>query len=693
MQQLPIHLFTIVLNGEPFIRYHIEMLQRLQIPWHWHIIEGVAELKHDTSWSLENGGKLPAHLHHEGRSRDGTSQYLDELQAQYPENISLYRKPPGEFWDGKREMVNAPLSTISSEVLLLQVDSDELWTAEQLTTLHEMFCNNPEKSAAWFWCWYFVGPELILSSRNCYAANPSYEWHRAWRFTPGSRWIAHEPPILQNSLGEDLGRKNPFSHFETEEAGLVFQHYSYVTEEQLLFKEQYYGYEDALKKWKELQEQNTFPVLLRDYFPWVKDSAVVEPVERFPLTPLAKRESSGWRFGNSVALPAAQSSKGESTVIEITTSQCPSIVIDGVYFAEEHRGIARVWQTLLEEWSQGPLRDQIVLLDRDRTAPSISGIRKRDIPGYDASDPLSDRALLESICQQEQAALFCSTYYTTPLSTPSVLHLYDMIPEHLGWNLNEPHWRQKRDAIEYASQIICISENTKADLHRFYPKIPPSQVIAVPIAYDQDRFTPASVKELMHFHQKYEIDKPYFLLVGPRLDYKNGQLLFDALSLFSAQHGYGVFCTGNDKGVAQYGRAKTGSEIYAGRLSEAELSAAYTGAVSLVFPSLYEGFGLPLIEAMACHCPVVAYPSAAAQEVAGEAALYASDPSSLCDALCEVQKPSTRRTLIRRGRDRIQRFSWQRCAQEWEEIFRRFVPEMNGDIQLKTHSDLTLPAG
>ena len=121
---LPIHFFTIVLNGEPFIRYHIDIFKQIPFKWHWHIIEGVADLKHDTGWSLRLGGKITDEIHKQGRSKDGTSEYLDQLAAKYPENITIYRKPKGEFWDGKREMVNAPLANIKEECLLWQLDVD-----------------------------------------------------------------------------------------------------------------------------------------------------------------------------------------------------------------------------------------------------------------------------------------------------------------------------------------------------------------------------------------------------------------------------------------------------------------------------------------------------------------------------------------------------------------------------------------
>ena len=129
-ENLPIHFLTIVLNGQPFIRHHFEQMRQLPFRWHWHIVEGVAELSHDTAWSKASGGKIPAELHRDGLSVDGTTEYLDALKEKYPDNITVYRPPIGKFWDGKREMVNAPLANITAECLLWQVDADERGEAD-----------------------------------------------------------------------------------------------------------------------------------------------------------------------------------------------------------------------------------------------------------------------------------------------------------------------------------------------------------------------------------------------------------------------------------------------------------------------------------------------------------------------------------------------------------------------------------
>lgn len=277
-ERLPVHFFTIVLNGEPFIRHHVEAFKSLPFAWHWHVIEGVADLHHDTGWSLAAGGRVPLELQREGLSTDGTTAYLDELARQYPDHVTVYRKPPGGRWDGKREMVSAPLANIGGECLLWQVDADELWTTEQVAAAREMFLADPAKTAARYWCWYFVGPELITATRFTYG-NRDTEWLRTWRYRPRMAWAAHEPPTLAEPVGDgwrDVASIDCFTQEQTEERGLVFQHYAYATEAQVAFKESYYGYTGAVARWRALQLAGPPPVLLRDYFPWVTDETAVD---------------------------------------------------------------------------------------------------------------------------------------------------------------------------------------------------------------------------------------------------------------------------------------------------------------------------------------------------------------------------------------------------------------------------------
>lgn len=310
--EFSVHFLTIVLNGEPFIRYHIDRFLALPFRWHWHIVEGVASQTHDTSWSLASGGRIPNELHRDGLSCDGTTEYVDELARLYSEHVSVYRKPQGKFWDGKLEMVSAPIAFLSEECLLWQVDADELWTTEQITLMRKLFLDSPEKTAAFFYCNFFVGEHLLITTRGTYGNNPLFEWIRCWRFSPGFRWFSHEPPRLcrrkDNGSWEDIAAINPFSHAETEAYGLCFQHFAYVTPDQLRFKEVYYGYRGALERWKALQLIQSYPVLLKDFFPWVKDETLVNSVTSRQVMPLAQRNFDGlWVFvddGDVIPLPS-----------------------------------------------------------------------------------------------------------------------------------------------------------------------------------------------------------------------------------------------------------------------------------------------------------------------------------------------------------------------------------------------------
>ncbi len=113
------------------------------------------------------------------------------------------------------------------------------------------------------------------------------------------------------------------------------------------------------------------------------------------------------------------------------------------------------------------------------TAPKIPGIFYRTIPAYDYNKTDADREMLQQVCDEEGADLFISTYYTTPISTPSVFIAYDMIPEVLGADFNEPMWREKHNAIRHASAYISISENFR----EFPPNKLPSLIVGFLLSF------------------------------------------------------------------------------------------------------------------------------------------------------------------------------------------------------------------
>ncbi|MHC5729416.1 MAG: glycosyltransferase family 4 protein, partial [Nostoc sp.] len=252
-----------------------------------------------------------------------------------------------------------------------------------------------------------------------------------------------------------------------------------------------------------------------------------------------------------------------------------------------------------------------------------------------------------------------------PTTTPSVFMAYDMIPEVMGWDMNNPMWREKHYSIQHASAYIAISKHTARDLARYFTDIPIESVTVAHCGVSST-FSPGKSEEVNAFKLKYGITKPYFILVGGGTSYKNSILFFQALSKLANSYGFDIICTGSGGLLTPEFRAYTsGSVVYMLQLSDEELATAYSGAVALVYPSKYEGFGMPVIEAMACGCPVITCPNASIPEVAGDAAIYVNDDDvdELAKALCEVQKPSIRYSLITAGLAQTKKFLWSNMAQ------------------------------
>ncbi|MEH2264240.1 glycosyltransferase [Nostoc sp.] len=341
----------------------------------------------------------------------------------------------------------------------------------------------------------------------------------------------------------------------------------------------------------------------------------------------------------------------------------PRVLVDGVFFQLYKTGIARVWKSLLEQWANTKFANHILVLDRANTAPKINGINYRTIHAYDYNNTEGDRQMIQQICNEEGAELFISSYYTTPITTPSVFMAYDMIPEVLGVNLNEPMWREKHKGIKHASAFIAISENTAKDLSKFFPHIPLESITVAHCGVDS-LFCPTSEVEINAFKYKYGINKPYFLLSGLG-GYKNAILFFQAFAQLSNKHSFDIVATGAGSQLPFEWRQYTAGCTFHGlQLSDEELRLAYAGAVALVYPSQYEGFGMPVIEAMACGCPVITTPNASLPEAGGDAVIYVKDDDieGMVDALCEMQKPICRNLLINAGLEQAKHFSWFKMA-------------------------------
>jgi glycosyltransferase involved in cell wall biosynthesis len=345
------------------------------------------------------------------------------------------------------------------------------------------------------------------------------------------------------------------------------------------------------------------------------------------------------------------------------------LLVDGVFFQLNSTGIARVWSTILVDMAQSKDLD-IYFLDRGN-APSIDGVTFIPFIKYTDSQTALDSKEIQSICDSYHIDIFTSTYYTSALTTPMVMMVYDMIPELLNYDLSARPWMEKEITISYAYNYLCISNNTKKDLLALYPEIPAHKVSMAYCGVDENVFYPRDETTITSFKDQYGLNKDYYILVGSRGEpgnYKNSHLFFDAIKELEGD--FDVLCVGGEKIIDETVLSKlpTGVHCKQLRLTDNELALAYGGALALVYPSLYEGFGMPVIEAMAASCPVITTNHGSLAEAAGDAGITLSGTcvKEMTIALKKVRNYEARNELKKMGVAHAQSFKWEKMAKQLE---------------------------
>ncbi len=277
--------------------------------------------------------------------------------------------------------------------------------------------------------------------------------------------------------------------------------------------------------------------------------------------------------------------------------------------------------------------------------------------------------------QQSTAPIFHATYHQ-PYFLPYlgdkkyVLTVHDMNYELMPERFPKAQaiMEMKRQTILRADRIIAISQNTKDDLVRLL-QVDPGKIDVV--------YHGVRALDLSQYQTKLQLPKRYILFVGERGVYKNFSQLYDAfVQIAKEDPELQLICTGKPfrkHDLKQFATDGLSDRIHLYRVSDYDLATLYQQALFFVFPSLYEGFGLPILEAFSYRCPALLSNRSCFPEIAGDAALYfAPDHTdTLVNAMQRLLSDEALRSeLVLKGSEQVKRFTWEETAKQTLQTYR-----------------------
>lgn len=283
--------------------------------------------------------------------------------------------------------------------------------------------------------------------------------------------------------------------------------------------------------------------------------------------------------------------------------------------------------------------------------------------------------LLKQAFEDNDYDVFVPTYYNPYFldkikDKPYVLTVYDMIHELLPQYFVGDSFKvceRKLQLLEKATRIIAVSNNTKKDIVKVYPQIDPDKIVVI--------YHGNSIK--IDPTIKVDLPKDYILYVGARPNYKNFEFLVKSAepllkndpSLMLIAAGGGEFSDEEAEFIKKFGIEKQVIQRY---FKEEELGHYYQNAKCFVFPSLYEGFGIPVLESMACGCPIILSEHGSFPEVAGDAGIYFDSDSE--ENLREkiqmlLSNDQLRKQYSEKGLEHVKKFDWKVATEQCLQVY------------------------
>lgn len=364
------------------------------------------------------------------------------------------------------------------------------------------------------------------------------------------------------------------------------------------------------------------------------------------------------------------------------------VIYDSQIFSQqEFGGISRYICALASQLSQVPGVDAKIVAPlhvnqylKNAASDLVTGVYVHRLPNTARIIKVMSAALCRPVSRMMHPDLVHETYYAERpecrSTVPHVLTVHDMIEEKFpeSFGTGYPVAQLKKLAVNRSDHIFCNSENTRRDLQEMY-SLDDNCLTVTYLGYDALHRSGIQSQDLIG-------GAPFILYVGGRHGYKNFDGLLRAFAASSwLKENFRLICFGGGALSRIEQSLITGLGLSAMQVihvsgSDDRLAALYTGAAAFVYPSKYEGFGIPPLEAMSLDCPVICSNTSSIPEVVGDAGeyFYPFDQDSIRVAIERVLQSSHRREeLVSLGRQRCKLFSWERCAQETLAVYRRLT--------------------
>ncbi len=348
-----------------------------------------------------------------------------------------------------------------------------------------------------------------------------------------------------------------------------------------------------------------------------------------------------------------------------------------IYFLQNSGGISRYWHEL-----SARLTDTDDVRFIERMGACGNKLRESfDIPSekiiYEQDLPLTLSRYMPLTVPVETPSIFHSSYYRdiTDKKIKKIVTVHDFTYEHFSTGLRKlVHTTQKHHAVKKADGIICISENTRRDLLRFFPKTPEEKITVIHNGVSEG-FSP-SAKTRTELRESLNLpDETFTVFVGERGGYKN----FETAVISSAMSGCFLLILGGKELTEKekFLLEKHLKDRYRkfGFVSNETMRDIYAVSLCLLYPSLYEGFGIPVLEAMKCGCPAIASNTSSLPESAGEGGVLVDEisPEGFSDAIDRLKRGGHRNEIIQKGFAHASLFSWDRCFSETRAFYEKIL--------------------